>query len=612
VMEFVDGTSLQDLVRKEGPLHPSRAASYISQAALGLQHAHEVAGLVHRDIKPGNLIVDRNGTVKLLDMGLARFFLDEEDLLTKKYDENVLGTADYLAPEQVIDSHEVDIRADIYSLGATFYYCLTGRTPFGEGTTAQKLIWHQTRQVKPVRSIRGDVPPLMEAVLNRMLAKDPTQRFQTPVEVSNALAGWVEPDLSADALRALEPLPNEVLPSEIGLAAILDPNPDQARIQRTKQPASQVTPSPSRETSSRNTGIQPPPSSATRRRKPSQEPDEPRRIAATLAEPARVAPSSGKRSSYGLKPSDSPISAAEEESLLGSSTTDTQETRGKADTEPSARRKRLAKRGQTGRERLGRKNKSVYLGAAVGLCGAGLVLAAALVGWHSLAKRTSDAAPHTRRYVMHQFVTGAFRTIRDAVAKSEPGDHVVIKAEWWEERVDLRNVRDITIEAEPGMTVVWRHPGRARSAPSLLLVDSVENVRISGLTLDGQFGVGEVIRATGRCPGLILENLTLTGSNVNTISLASCAGTSDHPVSLNGLKIATEYPIDSGLSFEINNKIKDPKINENIVVRDCLFEGPFKSACRLDAPTALERLTFLNNKFLSSPGAEARLMLAPK
>ncbi len=109
--------------------------------------------LVHRDIKPGNILVDRNGIVKILDMGLARFFHDEEDILTKKYDENVLGTADYLAPEQALDSHGVDIRADIYSLGATFYFCLTGRTPFAEGTVAQKLIWHQTRQPKPIRIV---------------------------------------------------------------------------------------------------------------------------------------------------------------------------------------------------------------------------------------------------------------------------------------------------------------------------------------------------------------------------------------------------------------------------------------------------------------------------
>src|SRR5262249_41784002 len=146
VMEFVDGANFQEIVKRGGVLAVDRAAHYVRQAALGLQHAHETAGLVHRDIKPGNILVDRNGIVKILDMGLARFFHDQDDILTKKYDENVLGTADYLAPEQALDSHAVDIRADIYSLGATFYFILTGRTPFAEGTVAQKLIWHQTRQ----------------------------------------------------------------------------------------------------------------------------------------------------------------------------------------------------------------------------------------------------------------------------------------------------------------------------------------------------------------------------------------------------------------------------------------------------------------------------------
>src|SRR6266436_2683586 len=138
VMEYVDGASFQELIKKFGPMDITRAAHYIRQAAIGLQHAHQTSGLVHRDVKPGNVLVDRTGIVKVLDMGLARFFHDEDDVLTKKYDENVLGTADYLAPEQALDSHGVDIRADIYSLGATFYFILTGSTPFSEGSVAQK------------------------------------------------------------------------------------------------------------------------------------------------------------------------------------------------------------------------------------------------------------------------------------------------------------------------------------------------------------------------------------------------------------------------------------------------------------------------------------------
>src|SRR5947208_6013795 len=176
VMEHVDGSNLQEIIKKSGPMDVLRAAHYIRQAALGLQHAHDAAALVHRDIKPGNILVDRNGIVKVLDMGLARFFNDEEDLLTKKYDENVLGTADYLAPEQALDSHSVDIRADVYSLGATCYFILTGSTPFTEGTVAQKLIWHQTRQPKPIRQIRPEVPEGFAAIIEKMMSKNPADR----------------------------------------------------------------------------------------------------------------------------------------------------------------------------------------------------------------------------------------------------------------------------------------------------------------------------------------------------------------------------------------------------------------------------------------------------
>src|SRR5262249_7607071 len=124
VMEYVDGESLQNIVAKHGKLDPGRAANYVRQAALGLQHAHE-ANLVHRDIKPGNLLVDRAGTVKILDLGLARILDAHKDNLTEKFDGDnaVLGTADYLAPEQALGGKaSVDIRADIYSLGATFFF----------------------------------------------------------------------------------------------------------------------------------------------------------------------------------------------------------------------------------------------------------------------------------------------------------------------------------------------------------------------------------------------------------------------------------------------------------------------------------------------------------
>ena len=137
VMEYVEGKDLEKLLDSKTQFTPVEAADYVRQAAEGLSHAH-TAGLIHRDIKPGNLLVDSKGIVRLLDLGLARFFRDTEtESLTIKHDEKVLGTADYLAPEQAVDSHAVDERADIYSLGATLYSMMTGRILYPDKTTAQ-------------------------------------------------------------------------------------------------------------------------------------------------------------------------------------------------------------------------------------------------------------------------------------------------------------------------------------------------------------------------------------------------------------------------------------------------------------------------------------------
>jgi serine/threonine protein kinase len=185
-MEYVDGVTLHDLVAWRGPLEPLQTVQYLRQAALGLQHAY-AAGLVHRDIKPGNLLVDLSGTLKILDLGLARFYEDHTDQLSAKNAQIVLGTVDYVSPEQALNSHDVDIRSDIYSLGATFYFCLTGSPPFPKGTAQQKLVWHQTRMPRPLAQLRKDVPAELSALIETAMAKDPNQRFQTPLELLQAL-----------------------------------------------------------------------------------------------------------------------------------------------------------------------------------------------------------------------------------------------------------------------------------------------------------------------------------------------------------------------------------------------------------------------------------------
>jgi eukaryotic-like serine/threonine-protein kinase len=187
VMEYVDGVSLQELVGRLGPVEPAAAANYIAQAARGLQHAHE-GGWVHRDVKPANLLLDRSGIVKVLDLGLARLLAEDSEPLTGLLD--AIGTADYLAPEQADDSHGVDIRADIYSLGATLYFLLSGKPPFSEGTPAQRVLGHQTRPPRPIRDVRPEVPPGLARVVVRMLAKDPAGRYPEPAAVSEALEPW--------------------------------------------------------------------------------------------------------------------------------------------------------------------------------------------------------------------------------------------------------------------------------------------------------------------------------------------------------------------------------------------------------------------------------------
>ena len=190
VMEYVKGRDLQIVVNQDGPLDYDQAANFIAQAALGLQHAHD-AGLIHRDIKPANCLVDLKGTVKVLDMGLAKFSEQDQPSLTIAHDENVLGTADYLAPEQALNSHSVDSRADIYSLGCTFYFLLTGHPPFPEGTLPQRLMKHQTETPPSIYDDRPNAPSELIDICARMMTKSPEERIQTSGDVARELADWL-------------------------------------------------------------------------------------------------------------------------------------------------------------------------------------------------------------------------------------------------------------------------------------------------------------------------------------------------------------------------------------------------------------------------------------
>lgn len=191
VMEYVEGQDLRRMIEEQGPLDYRKAADYISQAAEGLAHAHE-CGLVHRDVKPANLLVDPNGVLKILDLGLARVtFEGEEAWQTPEGEQSAVGTADYVAPEQVMDSRSVDGRADIYSLGFTFYYLLTGRRPFPKSTLVELLMAHRVETPEPIIKLRPDVPLELVDIIDRMTAKTPDLRFQTAKEVAERLQAWV-------------------------------------------------------------------------------------------------------------------------------------------------------------------------------------------------------------------------------------------------------------------------------------------------------------------------------------------------------------------------------------------------------------------------------------
>ena len=180
-MEYVEGSDLFHHVQKHGPLTVQKAADYVLQAARGLEYAH-AKGVVHLDIKPANLILAPEGIVKILDLGLARF-------RPSTGEEALMGTVDFLAPEQTTEPRRADQRSDIYSLGCTLYFLLTGKPVFQGRTVIQKMLAHQASAVPSLRLVRPDVPVALDAVFQKMAAKRPEDRYQSMAEVIQALQG---------------------------------------------------------------------------------------------------------------------------------------------------------------------------------------------------------------------------------------------------------------------------------------------------------------------------------------------------------------------------------------------------------------------------------------
>jgi serine/threonine protein kinase len=549
VMEYVDGINLQDLIKKFGPLDVTRACHYVYGSAVGLQHAHEM-GLVHRDIKPGNILIDRSGVVKLLDLGLARFFHDEDDNLTRMNDENVLGTADYLAPEQALDSHTVDIRADLYSLGATFYFLLTGSAPFPEGSVAQKLIWHQSREPRPVQSLRPEVPDGVAEVLLKMMAKDPAKRYQTPAEVMEALGPWVTTPIPPPAEKEMPQLSpaasgapaSQVLGRGTGSGPKLG-----ARVGGGGAPHS-ISGSP--------TVIAPGSWAA---------PSSPAAARPAAAPAADAGGGNGVWESLG----DETRPLAGDTGRPGPVTT--------ADPERSARIRRTAGRPAS--------RKTTLLLLAGGLL---VLLGGGAVGiWFAFFRKT-EPGPGTaeqsggpRRLVVTKAGgEGTYASVALALKAAKEGDTIAVADEHITEgSIRAHKLRDVTIESGlPGgkAATIDFAPGGGSAVVDAMNADGV---RLRNLDLDGKGAAETGASVSGVCPGLTFENVTVRGVKQTGFRIKNAAGDPARPILLDRCRVLLAATNDEAVSL---SGYLDTRA---VTVRNCRFEGPGKAGVRFDGPT---------------------------
>jgi hypothetical protein len=545
VMEYVDGTNLQDLIKRFGPVDVLRACHYIYGAAVGLQHAHEM-GLVHRDIKPGNILLDRSGVIKILDMGLARFFHDESDELTKKYDENILGTADYLSPEQAEDSHSVDIRTDIYSLGATFYFLLTGSQPFPDGSIPQKLIWHRNRDPRPIQSLRPEVPEGVVAIVSKMMAKKPEDRFQTPAEVMAALAPWVATPISPPPEREMP----QLSPALLGSVA--------AAANRGMNAGG---------TGSRATGTEPligaTPGGGTAVSGTAS-------LAGAPTLTGRTAPSPPVQTP---PPGQIPDARAGVWETLGDTPVGTERDTGRATrtTETEYRSERPA----------ASRRKKWLVPAVIG-GGVFLAIVVAFILYRVLSGdpppvEDPNAVPAPRRLTVSRSKTGdnTFPSLAAAVRSARSGDTIAIEEPVIGESVIRlgRGMNNLTIESGlangQAPVIEFTAPGALGSAVPMFDIHDVENVTLRNLQLDGK-GVADFgFQISGNDPGLSCEGISVRGVKRAGIRLHNAAGQPNQPITLLNARVVLSQLSEAGILIDADPTLSSKQIR----VRNGRFDG---------------------------------------
>jgi serine/threonine protein kinase len=629
VMEFVDGSSFQDIIKKTGPMDVLRACHYIYWSAIGMQHAHE-QGIIHRDIKPGNILVDRQGVVKILDMGLARFFHDDEDLITKKYDENVLGTADYLAPEQALDSHTVDGRADIYSLGATFYFLLTAGPPFVEGTVAQKLIWHQNREPKPLKNVRADVPDGVVNIIAKMMAKDPANRFQSPAELAATLGPWIQTPIPPPPDNEMPNLCPAVIAAGTGMVStsVAGKNPNTTS-------GTMVAPVP-RKSSASSVHLAPLPA--------------PPIGAGSGKQPSQMLPPTQKGNTSPVIVEPLPPSSPEAENDLGEQVWGTfADTNAVAEVtaerKPSSSHRKKAPPPKTPSSPNPAKKKTMMLWISIGavvLAGAvGIILLVSGGGASSSGENktnTGKGEPRTltvSKKTPEDVAKLQFATVGRACDAALPKDRIVIQEEEWEEPLSLIGMkRDVTISGSEGKRVVWRVPSSQVGASSIFEVSNPETLTLRGIAFHAGNTQANCIVIKGRAAGLTIEDVELLEAKEFGLKFVDAVGDANRPIRVTQVRIASKET-GAGISIQGSSpKQANAGVRQSafLKIENCKFEGPFRigafqiegqvadlevSQCRIfnaasgifvkrSLPDQILKLNFVNNTFHTLTGSLLR------